>query len=166
MSTQPSITISLNPVLEAYCRWVFATPPEHKEINITRHHCIGKHIFSHVLKSDLPVKRPVKNNPVVFTLPTTDNSFQALKNSFLFVDDWAEMKINDFIKADFDLWVRRRFESGYFYRLQQKEIIDAILRGLNLRMNAVNFDMIKKIDYRNRRKLEEKRFKSLLLVEL
>ena len=43
-----------------------------------------------------------------------------------------------------------------------KEIVEAVLRGLNLRNNAVNFEAIKKIDYRNRRKIEEKRFEELL----
>jgi hypothetical protein len=163
---KPQITVNLSPVLEAYCRWIFETNGNEKEIMISRRHDVGKHIFSHVLPSDHAVKRPKKTNLVTFTLPTSDNSWLALKTHFLYIDDWGEMKINDFIQSDFDFWARERFSRGYNFGWCQKDIIDAILRGLNLRNNAANYDAIKKNDYRNRRSKQEKRFEMLLTADI
>lgn len=160
--SRPRIVISLHPVLEAYCRWIFKTEVSDKEISIDRRHDIGKHIYSHVMQNKYPVKGPEKSNPVVFILPLHDNH---IKNKFLFVDQWGESKINDFIRSDFNAWCRRRFEVGFLYGWTQKEITDAIMRGLNLRENVVNFDAIKKNDYRNRRKIEEIRFENLFVVD-
>lgn len=164
MSSNPTITINLNAVLEAYCRWIFQSVTD--EIVITRRHDVGKHIYSHVLPSDRPQPRPEKKHPVTFTLPLTEYGKDELRTRFLVVDAWAEEKIRDFIDSDFRAWVRTRFEIGYYKNCEQREIVDAILRGLNLRNNSDNFDMIKKIDYRNRRKMEEIRFEALLTYSL
>lgn len=160
---KPTVTIDLPPVLEAYCRWVFQTPSDQKNITLTRTNCVGKHIFSKIISSRVPIKKnPERKNPVTFILPTTDNAYLALKSHFVYVDDFATMQIVDFVDANFDFWVKRRFETGYEHGWSQDEIINAILRGLNVRSNTVNYDAIKKNDYRNRRKKDEKRFDKLL----
>ena len=162
-TTKPKITINLDPVLEAYCRYVFKTPAAQKEIIVTRHHDIGKLIHSNVISSDLPPHRPFKKNPVVFILPINQRNQHALKFHFLNVSNWGEQKIKDGIEYEFKSWVRQRFEIGYNEKKwDRKAIIEAILRGLNIRNNAANFDAIKKIDYRNRRKIEEVMFHELL----
>lgn len=162
-STKPQVTIQLDSVLEAFCRFVFNTPAKQKEIVVSRTHDIGKLIHSNVLARDLPIRRPFANNSVTFILPVNKTNHHALGNHFLYCSKWGEQKIADGIEFEFKAWVRRRFELGYEDKLEQKEIVEAILRGLNLRQNVVNFDTIKKIDYRNRRRIEEKRFKKLLI---
>ncbi len=163
LSTKPKIIIDLDPVLEAYCRYVFSTPPNQKEIVVSRHHDIGKLIHSNIIASDLPIRRPFLKNSVIFILPVNYKNQHAMKNHFLAVSNWGEQKISDGIEFEFRSWVKQRFEIGYNEkRMDRKDIIDAILRGLNLRNNAANFDTIKKIDYRNRRRIEEKRFNSLI----
>jgi hypothetical protein len=160
MSSNPTITINLNPVLEAYCRWVFESKTD--EIVINRRHHVGKHIYSLVMPTDRPQPRPEKKHPVTFILPLTEYGKDELRTNYLSIHAWAEEKILDYIDSDFRLWVRNRFEIGYYKKCEQREIVEAILRGLNLRNNTDNFDMIKKIDYRNRRKKEEIRFEALL----
>jgi len=165
LSTKPQVTIQLDPVLEAYCRFIFKTPPRHlqEEIIISRHHDIGKLIHSNIIAKDLPVRRPFIENPVTFILPVNYKNQQALKDHFLYVSNWGSQKIADGIEYEFKSWVRQRFEIGYIKKkLNKTEIIETILRGLNLRNNSANFDTIKKIDYRNRRRIEEKRFEDLL----
>lgn len=162
-STKPQVTIQLDPVLEAFCRFVFQTPPKQKEIVVSRFHDIGKLIHSNILVRDLPVRRPFIDHPVTFILPVNKTNHHALGNHFLHCSKWGEQKIADGIEWEFKAWVRRRFEIGYEQKLEQKEIVEAVLRGLNLRENVVNFDTIKKIDYRNRRRIEEKRFNNLLI---
>jgi hypothetical protein len=166
--TKPQITINLQPVLEGYCRWIFEIPEKNNVIAITRNHDVGKHIFSHVLKSELPLKkRPRKDgyNLVTFELPLSHNCGYQLMNHFLYVDDWAETKINDFIRTDFNAWCRERFETGYSYGWLQKEITSTILRGINIRHNEANEAAIIKNDYRYRTKKEKDRFKMLLHID-
>lgn len=162
--TKPSIKINLNPVLEAYCRWVFECPDNNGPITIHRRADIGKHIYSHVQSRNKNIQRPEKNHFVTFILPLTEFGKDELRTRkrYLTVDAWSEEKIRDYIDSDFRAWVRERFEIGYFKNVEQTKIIDTILRGLSLRNNSDFFDMIKKIDYRNRRKKEEIRFESLL----
>ena len=162
-STKPKIIINLDPVLEAYCRFIFSSIPDQKEIVVSRHHDIGKLIHSNINTSDLPIRRPFLENPVTFILPVNHKNQHALKHHFLYVSNWGEQKIADGIEYEFKAWVRQRFEVGYIKKkLDRKDIIEAILRGLNLRNNAANFDTIKKIDYRNRRRIEERRFENLI----
>ena len=161
----PTINITLNPILEAYCRWVFEAGNK-GPIKITRHHEIGQHIFANVSPGNKPNVRPVQNNQVTFILPLTESSKDYLRSNFLKTDAWQEEKIRDYIDSIFRAWVRERFEIGYYKRLDQKQIVEAIIRGLNLRNNTDNFDMIKKLDYRNRRRKEEIRFEALLTFSL
>ena len=163
---RPSITISLNPLLEAYCRFTFSTPVAEKEIKLRRPHDIFKLIHSNIISSDLPVKRPFMEHPVTFILPLDNINQYAIRYHFLHVSPWGVQKITDGIEYEFRRWIRERFDSGYAKRYEQKCIIEAILRGLNLRDNSTNFDAIKKIDYRHRRKIEEKRFAELLTISM
>lgn len=162
LTKKPQITISLSPLLEAYCRFVFNTPAKQKEIIVSRTHDIGKLIHSNVITSDLPVRRPFIDHPVTFILPVNPINRHSVNSHFLKVSNWGEQKIQDGVEYEYRKWVERRFEIGYQIKWSQKQIIDAILRGLNIRNNAANFDAVKKIDYRNRRKTEEKRFEKLL----
>lgn len=162
---KPQITLNLHPVLEAYCRWIFETPRENKEIAFDRMNDVGKHLFSHIKASELPAKkRPRKDgfNLVTFDVTLAHNCGYQLTNHFLYVDDWAEMKINDFIRTDFNACCRKWFWKGYNFGWTQETIIKAILRGLNLRNNIENYEAIKKNDYRVRKKKEEEQFKMLL----
>lgn len=162
---KPKIIISLDPLFEAYCRFIFNTPQKQKEIVVNRKKDIGKLINSNVSSSDLPVKRPFIVNPVVFILPVNPVNRHSVSSHFLKVSSWGEQKIQDGIEYEYRKWVERRFEIGYEKKWSQKEIIDAVIRGLNVRNNAANFDAVKKIDYRNRRKTEEKRFQQLLYID-
>lgn len=163
---RPQIQVNVPVVLEAYCRWIFKTPESESKITIDRNEDIGKHIFSHVKATDHPKKRPVKGNMVTFILPMTDNAWLALRKNFLTIDDWGEMKVNNFIESEFNNWCKEKFWKGYFWGWKQKEITSAILRGLNLRSNEINEAAIIKNDYRRRRKEETERFKKLQELEL
>lgn len=160
--TKPQIVVDLPPVLEAYCRHIFGTPSDQKHIITRRSHPVGQLIFSKFSVSYTPVKSSFQGNPVRFILPVNEKTHYRLKNHFLYVDNLAREQIREEIDYQFGKWVQKRFERGYELKYDQKTIIEAILRGLNLRNNAANFDAIKKNDYRNRRKLEEKRFIELL----
>ena len=158
---KPHIILDINPVHEAFCRYIFKCGPNDEAITINRKHDIGKLISSAIITADRQELRPLGKHPVTFILPTNeDNCF--LKDRFIKVSEWGEQKIQDGITAEFNLWIKRRYEIGYEMNMEKKQIVEAILRGLNLRNQVVNFDAIKKNDYRNRRRMEEKRFQILL----
>lgn len=165
LSTKPRIYISLPQVHEAYCRFIFSTPDNQPEIIVSRAHDIGKLIHANVSVSDIPVRRPLLEGVVTFILPVNNQNCHGISSHFLKISAWGRQKIQDGIAYEFDKWVKRRFEIGYEKKFTQKEIVEAILRGLNVRNNSINFDAVKKNDYRNRRKIEEKRFMDLLVSD-
>jgi len=156
-ANKPQVTISLKPHLADYCRYLFETTTD-GAIILRRNHDFGKHIPSFVQVCETPVRRPLISNPVTFILPITKSNHYALTHSFYYVSKWGEERIHDYIEAEFKREVRNFFEIGYEQRYTQKEICEAILKGFNLQNNALNFEAIKKIDYRNRQKKIKKRF--------
>lgn len=158
----PSITLDLNPILEAYCRWIFESESNTAPIKISRKESIGKIIYSNIRISDHYEPNLEMKNPVTFILPQTEVGKYILKNNFLYIDSFGREKIRDFIDSEFRAWIRRCFENGYEFKFEQREIIESILRGLNIRNNTDNYEMIKKIDYRKKRSREERRFKLVL----
>jgi hypothetical protein len=162
MNTRPQITISLSPLLESYCRLICNSDPGEKEIRLRKNYDIAKLIHSNVITADAPVRRPFMEHPVTFILPVDKVNNYALRYHFLYVSIWGEQKITEGIDYEFRRWIIQRFDRGYEKGYSQKIIIEAILRGLNDRNTSANFDAIKKIDYRHRRKSEERRFNELL----
>lgn len=158
---RPQVVIDLKPHLEAYLRYLFKTPEKETKIVIDRRQDPGVYITSLVLISEYPVKCTCKVNPVTIILPqVTDTPLQG--NHFFRVSEWGELKINDWLECDFGQWVARKFEIGYRKNYSQNQIAEAILRGLNMRNQTVNYEALIKKDYRRRRRIEEKRFESLL----
>jgi hypothetical protein len=119
------------------------------------------------MSGDINLTRPVLDHPVTFILPMPNNEHGYwLRYRFIYIPKWVEEKFKDAIAYEFKFWVRECFRIGYEEEgMDQKTIINTILRGLKVRNNEANYDMIKKIDYRNRRKKEEIQFKKLLRVE-
>ncbi|MBV5313800.1 MAG: hypothetical protein JZU47_10925 [Prolixibacteraceae bacterium] len=161
-SPKPQVTISLEPILEAFLRFIFKTPADQEAITINLQKDLGKLIHSHVHSNHCFRKGPSVKNPVTIILPVNKTNHHGIQSGFLFVDDWGLQKIENGIEYEYRKWIERRFENGYRKNNKQKAIIEAILRGLNVRNNCANFDAIKQIDYRNLRKEEELRFESLL----
>ncbi len=163
LTSKPQITINLDPVLEAYLRLAFKTPKDQKEIFLNRGKREGQAIYSKVMPIDFPERRPFMSNPVTFILPITKNNHHILRCRFYKVSKMGEEQIHDDLNVLMDKWLFKFFQRGYRKKFSQDEIIVAVLRGLNLRKNAVNYDAIKKFDYRERRKLEQKTFDELLM---
>ena len=162
LTTKPKVTINLDPVLEAFCRAVFKTPKNQDEIIINRKRREGQAIYSKVYPIEFPRERPFCDNPVTFILPLTKNNQSVLKYRFYDISRMGEEQINDDLNVLMDKWLFKFFKRGYMKKYKQDEIVNAILRGLNMRNNVANFDAIKKFDYRERRKIEEKTFDELL----
>ena len=148
---KPTITISLKPHLADFCRYLFNETKE-GAIILTRHHDFGKQIAAHVQTCELPSRRPIWKDAITFVLPITKNNHYALSNSFYTVSKWGEEKIQDYIETEFKRTVRNMFEVGYSKNRRQQDIVESILKGFNIKNGALNFETIKKIDYRLREK--------------
>ncbi len=161
-STKPKVSVHLDPVHESYCRYIFSTPPDQDEIVIQRTHPIGQRLTSITDECSFLKKHPSLKDSVVFILPTDKVNKYHVKQSFLKVAEWEKQKFNDFVRSEFSLWVREEFYRGYeIFRWDQKTIVAAICRKLNVRNNTVNSDTITKNDYRNRVYVEKYRAKLL-----
>lgn len=161
-STKPKVSVYLDPVHEAYCRYIFSTPPNQDEIIVQRTHPIGQRLTSITDKSRFLNKIPSVKNTVVFILPTTRMNKYYAKRCFLKVTEWEKQKFNDFVRSEFNLWVREEFYRGYeIFKWTQDDIVAAICRKLNVRNNAVNSATITKNDYRNRVYIEKYRARML-----
>lgn len=160
-SSKPYVSMDLPLYLNAFCRFIFNTPPEDDAIEVNRLHDIGKLIHSNIQACEFPVKK-YEEGSTIFILPINQENAYPMNSNFLTLTTWGRQKIKDGLEYEYRKWIARRFEMGYERGYAQKDIVYAILRALNLRDNAVNFDGIKKIDYRNRRKMSEIRFFELL----
>lgn len=165
MKNRPVVTFSLPPILADFCRHLFKEDKNGNLVLSTRKD-IGKMIYSNLSASDLPVRRPLLENPISFVIPTTAANHYILGGRFLFVSKWGEEKIEDFIEPVFKFRVRRHFEIGYQKGYTQKRIIEGILWQYNIKENKLNFEAIKKMDYRNNRKLRETVAKSIELSSI
>ena len=82
------------------------------------------------------------------------------------MDRWGEQKINDFIEVEFRQRMRLIFEAGYQKKCSQKEIIEAIMEEYNIKNCTLNYDAIKKSDYRNQKKVRKTLFDTLQSIVL
>ena len=61
--------------------------------------------------------------------------------------------MRDYIEASCRLRIREYFVAGYEKGYQQDRIIRAFLYAYNIREYAMNYEAVKKYDYRNRKRM-------------
>jgi len=159
---KPSVVIDLPPILEAWCRFALETPLDQEELVATRRNDIGKAINGFLTKTTLkPVTMPA-DNPVVFLLPVTECNQYSLFSKHLYICKEDQEQIVDRIEVMFNQWIDVFFQDGYRMNFSQMDIIESVLYILNLRINVVNFDQIKKRDYRKTKSDVRERSKMIL----
>ena len=67
--------------------------------------------------------------------------------------EWKQRMLQDYIEASFRIRIREYFVAGYEKGYKQDRIIRAFLMAYNIKNNAINYDAVKKIDYRNRKRM-------------
>jgi hypothetical protein len=164
--SKPKVIIDLHPVLEAYCRYVFETPPKQEIIVADRRHIIGKAINGLIEKTN--TRKCIQNfvNPVLFSVPETKNNQYSLLSKYVYMNAEENEAFTDCVESSYFGWVCIAFRDGYAMNLEQFGIIESVLDLLNVRMNAVNFDYVKKYDYRMRKSEVRMRTKTILKQRL
>lgn len=154
MENQTFLILHIEPCLEDFVRHELKTNGD-GNIILTRHSDIGKIIYSHLVSSGVKQECPKMGNPVKFVIPRNPQNHYLLQNRFCYVDRWGEQKINDYLDAEFRQRMRLIFEAGYQKKCTQKQIIEAIMMEYNIKNCVLNYETIKKSDYRNQRKLRK-----------
>lgn len=158
--TKNIITIDLPPHLADFCRHEFGEDTD-GNIILRRSHDIGRQIYAQILTSDLPKKELPWTHPASFIIPVTRSNRYVLVSRFLYISRWGEEKIRDYIESDFNQRMRILFEAGYRKNYSQKQIIEAILQAYNIKNTSLNYEAVKKSDYRNQKKIRRLVFDDL-----
>lgn len=149
---KPNVTIELAPHLHDYLYHEFGCKKE-GGIIVTTTNDMGKMIQSMVTISAIPAKLPLKDNPITLYLPIQEWNHFILNENFIHIPDWKQRMLQDYIEASFRIRIREYFVAGYEKGFKQDKIIKAFLMAYNIKNNAINYDAVKKYDYRNRKKM-------------
>lgn len=131
---------------------------EKGDLLLTRRSDIGKYICSQITELDVKnftskINASQTCQVLNFVVPRNAQNHYICEYRYCGVSKWAEQKINDFLEIEFKQRVRLLFEAGRKRGFKQKDIINAILEEYNIKNCALNYDTIKKYDYRHNRKM-------------
>jgi hypothetical protein len=152
------IFIDLKKHLEDFLIHDFGTD-ESGAIRINRRCEMGKYIDSMWESSPTPVQLPGMDNPVRLRLPTNSYNWYKKTHRFIFFSEEKTDEINSRMEEFFLERLNDFFAEGYGKKFKQKDIVNAFVEAYGSKNQSINFDQIKKLEYRNRKK----RLKSLVL---
>ena len=156
-----NIVISLEERLQAFLMHEFKT--ENGVIILNTQNELGKYIISMISISDLPPDYSKVENSCTICLPTRNwNSWQ-LSEGFPIVTPWKQKLIQLYLTSEFYLRIKEFFFAGHQRGYRLDAIINAFLNAYDLKNNSINSEMVKKLDYRHRRKLASEMSKEIQL---
>ena len=150
---RPNVIIDLPLHLHDYMYHEFGSNKSEEGVLISSSNDIGRYIQAMVTVADRPPKQPIKDNPITLLLPIQEWNHFILQENFIYIPEWKQRMINDYIEASFRLRIREYFVAGYEKGYQQDKIIKAFLMSYAIKNNAINYDAVKKYDYRNRQRI-------------
>lgn len=149
---RPNVTIELQPYLHDFLYHEFGCQRcQEGGVIVTTVNDIGKFIQAMVTVSDRPPKQALKENPIRLFLPIQEWNHFILQENFIYIPEWKQRMLQDYIEASWRIRIREYFVAGYEKGYKQDRIIRAFLLAYNIKNNAVNYDAVKKYDYRNRK---------------
>lgn len=149
---RPNVIIDLPLHLHDYMYHEFGCNKSEEGVLISSANDIGKYIQAMVTVADRPPKQPIKDNPITILLPIQEWNHFILQENFIYIPEWKQRMIQDYIEASFRIRIREYFVAGYEKGYQQDKIIKAFLMSYAIKNNAINYDAVKKYDYRNRQR--------------
>jgi hypothetical protein len=150
---RPNVVIELPLHLHDFIYHEFGNNKSEEGVLISSSNDIGRYIQAMVTVADRPPKQPIKDNPITLLLPIQEWNHFILQENFIYIPEWKQRMINDYIEASFRLRIREYFVAGYEKGYQQDKIIKAFLMSYAIKNNAINYDAVKKYDYRNRQRI-------------
>lgn len=149
---RPFVTIDLAPHLQDF---LFHELKQNRngELMADGTNDIGRMIQAMVTVTDRPRRQEIGENPFRITLPVQEWNHAIFCENFIYIPEWKQKQLRLFIEALFRLRIKEYFLVGYAKGYKQDKIIQAFLHSYNIKRNAVNYDTVKKYDYRNRRRV-------------
>lgn len=136
------------PYYENYLRYVFDI--DDGPIKVKRDEELGKYLFSRVRFSDVPVAKP-HGQVVSLILPA--HGCDSSRYQFLYFSTEDMVRINDYIDSSAYLDFRMMVQTGTVdLKMDRKTVISAFS---DLIFGEDKFEMLKKDEYRKRKKLKE-----------
>ncbi|MDR0939941.1 MAG: transcriptional regulator [Mediterranea sp.] len=150
---KPNVTIELPPHLHDYLYHEFGCPRGGEGVQVSSANDIGKFIQAMVTISDRPPKQALKDHPITLLLPVQEWNHRVLTENFICIPEWKQRMLADYIEASFRLRIREYFVAGYERGYRQNKIVEGFLMAYDIKNNAINYDAVKKYDYRNRQRV-------------
>lgn len=160
---RPFVTIDLAPHLQDFLFHELRLNRKSGELMADGTHDIGRMIQSMVTVTDRPRKQEIGENPLRITLPVQEWNHAIFSENFVYIPEWKQKQLRLFIEAEFRLRIKEYFFVGYAKGFRQDKIIQAFLHSYNIKRNAINYETVKKYDYRNRRRITAEIAKELQL---
>lgn len=150
---RPFVTIDLAPHLQDFLYHELKQNRRTGELMADGTHEIGRIIQAMVTITDRPRKQELGENPFRIILPVQEWNHAIFSENFIYIPEWKQKQLRLFIEAQFRLRIKEYFLVGYSNGYKQDKIIQAFLRSYNIKRNAINYETVKKYDYRNRRRI-------------
>jgi hypothetical protein len=158
MDTSSNRTIYLSirkPFFENYLRYMFSCPEG--PIKVNRSEEIGKYLYSRVRYTTLPQGQPKSGNVIQLILP--DHPLDQSSYRFINYTEDDMSRINDFIEATAYLDFRMTVQVGSNdLKVDRKFAINIFS---NVIFGEDKYEMLKKDEYRRRKKVHEWLLKSI-----
>jgi hypothetical protein len=150
----PTVTIALKPLLQAYLAHEFhATNDWRGEgIRVDGNSELGQYILSLVCIADRPPKIEAGAYALRLLLPISEWNHHLFRENFLYVPLWKQRLLQLHTEASFRMHLREYFVVGYEKGYRQNKIIEAFLAEYNAKTDLLNFETVKKYDYRRRQR--------------
>lgn len=150
---KPSVTIELAAHLHDYLYHEFKSDRKLDGVAVNTVSDIGKMIEAMITVCERPPKMALKDNPIKLYLPIQNWNHRILNENFIYIPEWKQTQLQEYIEASYRIKIREYFVSGYEKGYKQDKIIKAFLLAYNIKNNAINYDAVKKFDYRNRQRV-------------
>ena len=86
-------------------------------------------------------------------MPVQECNHFIFQENFIYIPEWKQRMLREYIEASYRIRIREYFIAGYEKGYKQDRIIRAFLYAYNIKNNAINYDAVKKYDYRNRQRI-------------
>ena len=110
---KPQITIDLPPHLHDFLYHEFGTERSEEAVAVTAANDLGKLIQSMITVADRPPKQAIKEHPVTLALPIQEWNHFIFKENFIYIPEWKQRMLREYIEASYRIRIREYFVAGY-----------------------------------------------------
>jgi hypothetical protein len=152
---KPQVTVSLKPYLQDFLYHEFGADPKEctDGLMVSGMTEVGKYISSLVtVSTHRPRSEGKAADRLTLLLPVLEWNHYILNEHWVCIPTWKQHQLQDYLEQMFRIRLREYFLVGYEKGFRQEQITQAFLMAYNIKNRALSYDMVKKYDYRNRKR--------------